>query len=324
MIELECPFCDKSYKFKDEALSKSFECSCGKKFIIEPPLELEDSPEKKKTSNKKQDDDNQGNSEPNPAESMIPVACPFCKKNYKFKSAALSKNYVCECGEKFIIEPTIDSSENEKETPRQKKDVVYLKGEAAKAGVNLGDKKVCSKCKAIIPSTAVKCPQCDYNTLNVKYDQKKREELSFEGISVVIKYGKYIFPVVLVLLFLLLVRVQNGKIDQTKELIQLAEAQLERERLSPDQRFKITIFRPYSKNLYFTADHKNKAFDLFALGSGWLTLKNPGVRFEVSYSNKPRGDIRHYMWNEDQTDVILVTEKHYAINDYNPIGILLR
>lgn len=249
---------------------------------------------------------------------MITVTCKQCNKFYKVKDTAAGKSIDCECGNVVKIPTTNDEmKEAEKVMASQKSDATATERKVVNRRFeqpDLTNQKVCSKCKNLIDMSVKICPKCGFNTMGVKYDQSRREEISRNVSVKIFNVLKYLIPLILLSFMIWLFKSQVNVLDGLTKLEDRVRTTLESEKA------KMDLFKkdnPQADSImrfevdkdggmpYFLAFKKNKDTTPFSIfGSGYFTLRRPGVNMYVKSNSGVRKN-RHYIEGEDGNLIIL-------------------
>lgn len=252
---------------------------------------------------------------------MIGTKCKKCGKTYKLKDTAAGKNINCECGNVVAIpaKPNLDengerirpsqAASNEKNEEVQENAETKENSNKRREFADLTNKKVCSKCKNIFNMDIKECPKCGFNSMGVKYDQTRREEISRKISQRIYHIGKYVIPLTILIFLFVLFKMQLSRLEDLDKLerkvinlIKIESNKLDAERkLDPKADTLMNYFLVDEIDMpYFIAVPKKGGSTEFSFfGNGYFTLKNAGVCYELKY-NKGNRKVRRYYIEGDR------------------------
>lgn len=253
---------------------------------------------------------------------MIGTKCKECGKSYRLKDTAAGKSINCECGSVVAVPavPNLDENgerirvaKNEQENKSAKPETLSerkIKSIADKRDrlPDLSAKKICSKCKNIFNMEIKECPKCGFNSMGIKYDQTRREEISRKVSQKIYHIGKYVIPG-LILIFMIIffnaqmsvledLRKLDKKVVQTIRAEQAKLAEYHKTDSKGDLIMNYFLVDKVDMPFFIAVPKKNDQVKFSFFGNGFFTLKTPGICYEIKYSKGNRRVKRHYIEDE--------------------------
>lgn len=286
---------------------------------------------------------------------MIGTKCDKCGKYYKLKDTAAGKSINCECGNTVAVPSVPNLDENgERITPakarqrareearaegrdldeeerREKAPVKEVKSIADRRDgfPDLSNKKICSKCKNIFNQEIKECPKCGFNTMGVKYDQTRKEEISRKVSQKIYHVGKYVIPATILIGMIIFFNMQMGTLealkDFDKKVHQLITAEQNKmaldNKINPNADIIMHFYTVDEEEMpYFIAVPKKSDSSQFSFfGNGFFTLKRAGVCYEVKYNKGNRKEKRYYIEDKNENP-LLINPREYNLYDYESIA----
>lgn len=269
---------------------------------------------------------------------MIATKCKECGKSYKLKDTAAGKNINCECGNVVVIplEPNLDEN-GEKIKPTKKSPIDSTSSENEEKGdgskrktfADLSKKKICSKCKNIFNMEIKECPKCGFNSMGIKYDETRRDEITRGVSQKIYKIGKYVIPGAIIIALIIIFNLQKTSLDALETL----EGKVEKKILSDQKKMAEDFKRDVNLDTiedyylaeendtpYFIAIPKDKDDSKFSFfGNGFFTLKHAGVCYVLKLRRGLR-KVKVYYIEDENGEPIKIEAKDFEILPFQSLA----
>ncbi len=268
---------------------------------------------------------------------MISAKCKKCKKKYKLKDTAAGKTINCECGNAVEVPTETDEEKNQNsgvkssvdEAKNSDEEVTKSKPNRRTELPDLTNKKVCSKCKNIFDMSVRICPKCGFNTTGTNYDKAHREAVTRKYSQRIYHIGKYVIPIVILLLMLLHFKMQMNNLTALKNLDKNVDRLLKNEmtdklnqsKLNPEVDTMLRYYREDKEKLvyFIPVPKKNEDKKMSIFGNGFFTLKKAGICYIVRYNKDSRALPRYYIEGEDGAPK-LINPREYELVKFSSIA----
>lgn len=275
---------------------------------------------------------------------MIGTKCKKCGKTYKLKDTAAGKNINCECGNVVAIptKPNLDengerirpsqAASNEKKEEVQENAETKENSNKRREFADLTNKKVCSKCKNIFNMDIKECPKCGFNSMGVKYDQTRREEISRKVSQKIYHVGKYVIPATIMIVMITMFKMQLSKLEELKKfekkvinIIKIEMNKLNEEKTkdpNADTLLNYYLVDDIDMPYFIAVPKKSDSSQFSFFGNGFFTMKNAGVCYELKY-NKGNRKVKNYYIEDERGNPKIINPRDYEMHAFESIAYKL-